>query len=88
MLEEIGAMGTYLPASGGEAYRIEVDFFNGQQIYNDFAQWTEEIPEVNYGLHTYLIEDILTVAMQDYLNGQELSQVLAAAQSQAESQIN
>ena len=88
LLEEIGAMGTYLPALGGEAYQIEVDFFGGQQIYNDFAQWTEEIPEVNYGLHTYLIEDILTVAMQDYLNGQELSQVLAAAQSQAESQIN
>jgi len=88
LLEEIGAMGTFVPALNGDMYHLEVEFFGGQKIYQDFARWTQEIPQVNYGLHTYVIEDILVVALQNYLGGQDLEAALAEAQSQAESQIN
>ena len=47
----------------------------------------DEIIGVNYGMHTYAIEDILIVGMQDYLNGKDIDAVMKDAQQQAESQI-
>ncbi|RDW22141.1 ABC transporter substrate-binding protein [Oceanobacillus arenosus] len=87
LVTEMGAVGTYIPAMEEGAYEISDDYFGGQEIYNDFTKWSEEIPEVNYGLHTYAIDDILIVAMQDYLNGGDLDKVLESAQKQAETQI-
>lgn len=87
LVTEIGAIGTYIPAMESDAYASEDEFFGGQSIVADLSKWTEEIPGVNYGMHTYAIEDILVVAMQDYLNGKELSEVLKDAQAQAEAQL-
>jgi ABC-type sugar transport system, periplasmic component len=87
LVTEIGAIGTYKPAAEGEAYKAASEFFGGQEIVQDFARWTAEIPNVNYGMHTYAIEDILIVEMQNYLNGKAIDQVLADAQKQADSQI-
>ncbi|MFA9557658.1 ABC transporter substrate-binding protein [Evansella sp. AB-rgal1] len=84
---EIGAMGTYLPAAKGDAYQVEDDFFGGQTILADFSNWSEAIPQVNFGLHTYAIEDILVVEMQNYLNGKDVNEALADAHRQAEAQI-
>ncbi|GAB2324140.1 sugar ABC transporter substrate-binding protein [Alkalibacterium sp. m-11] len=85
LLVEIGAMGAFLPAKEGEAYAYESEFYGGQQIYQDLAEWTQEIPEVEFGQRTYEIQDILAVALQDYLGGADLDDVLENAQSQAES---
>ncbi|PAD40224.1 ABC transporter substrate-binding protein [Terribacillus sp. 7520-G] len=85
-VEEVGGLGTYQPAADGEAYQAEDEFFGGQKILSDFAAWTEEIPQVNYGLHTYVIEDILANEIQKYLDGEDLDTVLENAQSLAEQQ--
>ncbi len=87
LVKEIGAIGTYKPAADSEAYKATDDFFGGQKIISDFASWTGNIPQVNYGLHTYEIEDILAASMQDYLKGKDLEKVLQDAQKQAEEQI-
>lgn len=87
LVTDVGAVGTYIPATKGEAYKTGDEFFGGQSIVSDFSKWAEEIPQVNYGMHTYAIEDILVVAMQNYLNGQDLDKVLKEAQEQAETQI-
>ncbi|TDL66330.1 carbohydrate ABC transporter substrate-binding protein [Rhodococcus qingshengii] len=87
LVNEIGALGTYIPATEGEAYQTKDEFFGGQSIFSDFSKWAEEIPQVNYGMHTYAIEDILVVAMQKYLDGQDLDKVLEEAQQQVETQI-
>lgn len=86
--KEVGVIGTFKPASEGEAYKAEDEFFQGQKVVSDFAAWTEEIPNVNYGLNTYAVEDILVVAMQSYLGGKDLDSVLKDAQSQADTQIH
>lgn len=86
--KEIGAIGTLKAAASGEAYSAADEFFGGQKITADFAKWTEQIPRVNYGMHTYEIEDLLAVEVQNYLNGKALDKVLADAQSQAETQIH
>lgn len=87
LVTEIGAIGTYVPGLQGEAFKAEDEFFNGQPIISDFTEWTEEIPAVNYGMHTYAIDDILVNEMQNYLNGKDLSDVLSDAQTQAETQL-
>ena len=87
LVQEIGALGTYTPGAEGEAFETGDDFFQGQSIIQDFSNWTEEIPPVNYGMHTYAIDDILVVEMQHYLDGRSLDEALANAQDQAETQL-
>ncbi|PLR79067.1 ABC transporter substrate-binding protein [Bacillus sp. V3-13] len=87
LIKEVGAIGTYKPAADSEAYKAGDEFFGGQKIISDFANWTEKIPQVNYGLHTYAVEDILAIEMQNYLKGKDLDKVLEDAQKQAEEQI-
>lgn len=86
-ITEIGAIGTFKPAAGSDTYQVADEFFSGQKIIAEFAAMTEQIPQVNYGLHTYAIEDILIVEMQNYLGGKPIDQVLADAQAQAEAQL-
>ncbi|MGP6139881.1 MULTISPECIES: ABC transporter substrate-binding protein [unclassified Jeotgalibaca] len=87
LVEEIGAIGAFGPAAEGDAYKMEDEFFGGQAVYQDFSAWITEIPQVNFGQNTYAIEDIMVVAMQEYLNGGDLDEILANAQTQAETQI-
>src|SRR5690606_37384750 len=87
LVTDIGAIGTLKAAANGDAYTKADEFFGGQTTISDLAAWTEQIPRVNYGIHTYAIDDILVVEMQNYLNGTELNKALSNAQSQAESQI-
>jgi lactose/L-arabinose transport system substrate-binding protein len=85
--KEIGAIGTFKPAAEGEAYQSADEFFGGQKIISDFSKWTEQIPQVNYGLHTYAIEDLLVVEAQNFIKGKDLDKALEDAQAQAESQL-
>jgi lactose/L-arabinose transport system substrate-binding protein len=85
--KEIGAIGTYKPAAEGEAYQAADKFFGGQKIIADFAKWTKEIPQVNFGSHTYEIEDILAVELQNFIKGKNVDKALEDAQAQAETQV-
>ncbi|MBP3040095.1 carbohydrate ABC transporter substrate-binding protein [Bacillaceae bacterium Marseille-Q3522] len=87
LVTDVGAIGTYLPATEGEAYKNSDEFFQGQSIIADFSEWMNEVKGVNYGMHTYAIEDILIAEMQNYLNGKKIDDVLKDAQSQAEAQL-
>ncbi|WP_141499843.1 ABC transporter substrate-binding protein [Paenibacillus luteus] len=87
LVTEIGAIGTLKAAAAGDAYKQADEFFGGQNVIQDFAKWTEQIPSVNYGMHTYAIEDILVVEMQNYMGGKDIDKVLNDAQSQAETQV-
>lgn len=87
LVTDVGALGTYSPASEGEAYKSEYEYFGGQQIIADFSKWMNEIKGVNYGMHTYAIEDIIVAEMQNYLNGKDIDDVLNDAQQQAEAQL-
>ncbi len=88
ILDSNNVLATYLPAQEGDSYTVEVEFFNGQQIYSDISTWSENIPAVNYGLHTYAFEDILKAQMQSIIGGADIDEALEAMQAQAESQFN
>jgi lactose/L-arabinose transport system substrate-binding protein len=87
LVTEIGAISTLKAAATGDAYKQADEFFGGQTVIQDFAAWTEQIPSVNYGMHTYAIEDILVVEMQNYMGGKDIDKVLSDAQAQAETQV-
>lgn len=88
LVTDVGALGTYKPAAEGKAYESKDEFFGGQSIVSDFSKWMKEIKGVNYGMHTYAIEDILVAEMQNYLNGKDIDDVLNDAQKQAEAQLH
>lgn len=88
MLKDIGIIGTLKTSSENAAYDEPDEFFGGQKVYADFAKWTTEVPNVNYGLHTYAIEDIMTVEVQNYLNGsKDVDTMMNDVQKQAEAQL-
>ena len=68
-------------------YDVKDEFFGGQKIYSDFAQWNNQIPAISYGPHTYAIESISTEALQRILGGEDIDSVLKDAQVNAEMQI-
>lgn len=68
-------------------YDVKDEFFGGQKIYSDFAQWNNQIPAISYGPHTYAIESISTEALQRVLGGEDIDSVLKDAQVNAEMQI-
>ncbi len=87
LVQEIGLVSTLKSANNTENYKKPHPFFGGQSIFLDFAEWTEEIPTVNYGLYTYNIEDILTETVQSVLQGTNIDDALKSAQTRGESII-
>lgn len=70
ILTERGAVGTFLPARESDAYQKAIPFFGNQTIYQDFSNWLEAIPGVNYGLYTYEADEALKALMPAYFQGQ------------------
>lgn len=87
LIKEVGALGSYEPASSGEAYKAKDDFFGGQTVYTDFSNWATEIPAVNFGKNTYAFGDIGNNALQDFLSGKDINAVMKDAQKTAETQV-
>lgn len=87
ILENNGAVASYIPSMEGEAYTKEQEFFGGQPIYEDFAKWMQEVPAVNYGMYTYEAEAVIVAEFQEILNGKSIDDALQSIQTQVEMQI-
>ncbi|MEG0736593.1 MAG: extracellular solute-binding protein, partial [Longicatena sp.] len=87
LAKDINLVSTYIPAAETENYKAESEFFSNQKIFENFSAWSEMIPSVNYGLHTYAIEDILTESVQAVVNGADIDSSLKTAQQNAEGAI-
>ena len=64
-----------------------MDFYGGQEVFKDLAEWTTQVPTVNYGESTYAIEDLMTEAVQQITSGSDVDKVLADYQKQAEAAV-
>ncbi|MFC0180976.1 ABC transporter substrate-binding protein [Thorsellia kenyensis] len=88
ILTERGAVGTFIPASQSEAYKKPIEFFGGQTIYQDFANWFGQIPSINYGLYTYEADEALKALMPAYFNDQmTLDQLIEELETSLQYQI-
>ncbi len=73
--DEISLIPTLNAASD---YSKKDDYFGGQDVAADLIGWTAKVPTVNYGQNTYAIEDIMTEALQEILNGADIKETLAS----------
>ena len=87
LADSITLVSTLNKAAEAPNYSKPSEFFSGQEIFKDFADWTSKVPSVNYGLHTYAIEDIMTEAVQAIVNGADVDSTLKSFQSQIESAV-
>ncbi len=87
LAQDITLVSTLNAASTAENYTKPNEFFGGQEIFADFAEWTANVPSVNYGLNTYAIEDLMTEAVQAIVNGADIDSTLEDYQAQAEAAV-
>lgn len=87
LAEEINLVSTLKSASDCENYAKGMDFYGGQEVFKDLAEWTTQVPTVNYGESTYAIEDLMTEAVQQITSGSDVDKVLADYQKQAEAAV-
>ena len=87
LVKDISLVSTLKAATDTENYNAPSEFFSGQTIYKDLSEWSTKVPAVNYGLHTYTIEDILTESVQAIVDGKNIDEVLKNAQTQAEGAV-
>ncbi len=88
MLGEYGAIGTYVPAFSSSAYEEEVEYFGGQQVYKDFATWSENVINVDFGPDVTTLEQVLAGEFLPYLNEDiDVDEYLQIVLEQFEAQI-
>lgn len=84
LVDDISLIPTLTAASD---YSQGDDFFGGQNVVSDLIDWTSEVPTVNYGQDTYAIEDIMTEALQEILNGADVNDTLSKYQETIEAAV-
>lgn len=87
LVESINLVSTLNEAASASNYNKGDEYFGGQEVFKDLAEWTSEVPSVNYGLHTYAIEDIMTEALQAILQGADVDETLKNFQGQIEAAV-
>lgn len=87
LASDINLVSTLKAADQAENYSKGVEFYGGQEIFKDFAEWTNEVPTVNYGENTYEIEDLMTEVVQAILGGADMDKTLEEYQTQIESVV-
>ncbi|WP_234123805.1 ABC transporter substrate-binding protein [Clostridium hydrogenum] len=89
LADKIGLVSTLKAAATTSNYQKQFEFYGGQKTLQDFSNWSQHIPSVNYGLYTYNIEDILTEAVQSVVKkGTDVNTALKNAQTQAEAAVS
>jgi lactose/L-arabinose transport system substrate-binding protein len=87
LLSEKNIVGTYLPAAEVEAYDAEDEFYGGQQVNKDFAEWLAQIPAVDTGAFSSEAQAALLAVTPEYLAGGDLDTCLEEATTQFEQSI-
>ncbi|MEJ5258374.1 MAG: sugar ABC transporter substrate-binding protein [Fervidobacterium sp.] len=83
ILIDRGAVGTWLPAQGGSAYKAKDPFFGNDAIYVKFSEWMKKIPSVDYGVYTYEADAAIMSVMPDVYSGKlSIDEALKKAEQQ------
>jgi lactose/L-arabinose transport system substrate-binding protein len=82
-----GAVGSWLDARSGDAYKSSDAFFSGQPVWQDFSTWLGQIPGVKYGIYTSEVDTALQAQLPSISKGGSVDDALKAASAQAEAQM-
>lgn len=88
ILGELGAIATYLPAAGSDAYNQTSEYFSNEAIYAKIVSYGGNIPTINKGIYWTEEKEALGVALTNVMNGSaDLDAAIAEAQSTVEFNI-
>lgn len=82
LLKTKNIIGTYLPAASVEAYSEPSEFYGGQTLNADLADWLSKIPAVNTGAFSAEAQAALLAITPDVLGGGDLESSLQKAEEQ------
>ena len=88
ILTDIGAIGAYIPAQSSDAYNQPVEYFGGETIWADFAEWAQQVPPINVGVYSDEADSVLITNMAGVLDGSvEIPDMLEKSEELLEAQI-
>lgn len=76
ILVDQGALGSLLDARNGPAFQASDEFFGGQPVWQNFSDWLQEIPAVNYGIFTYEAIDALEAQVPALMAGEPTEEIV------------
>lgn len=82
-----GAVGTWLAARDGEAYKSSDEFFGGQPVWANFSDWLAKIPGVDYGTFTAEVDAAVVAQLPAIAKGGSVDDALKAINDQAQQQM-
>ena len=82
-----GAVGTWLAAREGDAYKSSDDFFGGQAVWQDFSTWLAKVPDIDYGIFTGEVDSAVAAQMPTIAQGGDIDAAIQAINAQATQQI-
>lgn len=88
ILTDIGAIGAYKPAQTSAVYGEPVEFFGGQPIWSDFAQWAQKVPPISVGVYSDEADSLMITGMSEVLNNSStIPDMLQSVEDQLKAQI-
>ncbi len=82
-----GALGSYLAARDGDAYKASDAFFGGQPVWQNFSDWLGKIPGVNFGTFTNEANAAAFAQFPALAKGESVDDAIKAIAAQVEQQI-
>ncbi len=88
ILTDIGAIGAYIPAQSSEAYNEPSEYFGGETIWANFAEWATKVPPINVGVYSDEADSTMITNMAGVLDGSvEIPEMLETVEELLEAQI-
>ena len=79
-----GAVANWLPAGSSTAYEQPNEFFAGQPIFAEVAEFGAEVPSNNTGAYYYEGRDAVSAAITQIIGGADPASALEEAQKNVE----
>ncbi|PTL72613.1 ABC transporter substrate-binding protein [Rathayibacter caricis DSM 15933] len=84
ILPATGAVANWLPAASSAAYEQPSEYFGGQPIFSEVAQFGAEVPSNNTGAYYYEGRDSVSAAITQIIGGADPAKALEEAQANVE----
>jgi lactose/L-arabinose transport system substrate-binding protein len=82
-----GAVGTWLKAREGDAYKASDEFFGGQPVWLNFSDWLAKVPDIDYGIFTGEVDSAVSAQLPTIAQGGDIDAAIQAINAQATQQV-
>ena len=86
ILQDRGAVGSFLAARTGPAYEAPDAYFGGEKVWQNFSDWLAKVPSVNYGTFTNEADAAVAAQLPALAKGAPVDDLLKAISEQVKTQ--